>query len=53
MATATAQRKSDVKEHTFLWEGVDRNNRQVRGETASPRSSARRSAAAGASARRT
>ena len=33
MATATAQRKSDVKEHTFLWEGVDRNNRQVRGET--------------------
>jgi type IV pilus assembly protein PilC len=33
MATATAQRKSDVKEHTFLWEGVDRNNRQVRGES--------------------
>ena len=32
MATATAQRKSDVREHTFLWEGVDRNNRQVRGE---------------------
>lgn len=33
MATATtAARKSDVKEHTFLWEGVDRNNRQVRGE---------------------
>ncbi|MBK6396349.1 MAG: type II secretion system F family protein [Betaproteobacteria bacterium] len=33
MATATVQRKSDVKEHTFLWEGVDRNNRQVRGES--------------------
>jgi type IV pilus assembly protein PilC len=33
MAIATAQRKSDVKEHTFLWEGVDRNNRQVRGES--------------------
>ena len=34
MATATtAARKSDVKEHTFLWEGVDRNNRQVRGES--------------------
>ena len=34
MAVATtAARKSDVKEHTFLWEGVDRNNRQVRGET--------------------
>ncbi|MCC6378238.1 MAG: type II secretion system F family protein [Burkholderiales bacterium] len=33
MATATtATRKSDVREHTFLWEGVDRNNRQVRGE---------------------
>ena len=33
MATATtAARKSDVREHTFLWEGVDRNNRQVRGE---------------------
>ena len=32
MAVATAQRKSDVREHTFLWEGVDRNNRQVRGE---------------------
>jgi type IV pilus assembly protein PilC len=32
MATATAQRKSDVREHTYLWEGVDRNNRQVRGE---------------------
>lgn len=33
MAIATAQRKSDVKEHTYLWEGVDRNNRQVRGES--------------------
>ncbi|CAG0949009.1 Type II secretion system protein F [Burkholderiales bacterium] len=32
MATATAQRKSDVREHTYLWEGTDRNNRQVRGE---------------------
>ncbi|MFO1413072.1 MAG: type II secretion system F family protein [Burkholderiales bacterium] len=31
-ATTTAQRR-DVKEFTFLWEGVDRNNRQVRGET--------------------
>jgi type IV pilus assembly protein PilC len=34
MATATAaQRRDVVKEHTFLWEGVDRNNRQVRGES--------------------
>lgn len=38
MATAAAQRKgipqrkSDVKEFTYLWEGFDRNNRQVRGE---------------------
>jgi len=32
MATATANRR-DVKEYTFLWEGVDRNNRQVRGES--------------------
>src|SRR5678815_4963985 len=31
-ATTTAQRR-DVKEFTFVWEGVDRNNRQVRGET--------------------
>jgi type IV pilus assembly protein PilC len=31
-ATTTAPRKADVKEYTFLWEGVDRNNRQVRGE---------------------
>ena len=35
MATvATAGRRDlKVKEQTFLWEGVDRNNRQVRGET--------------------
>ncbi len=35
MATATVQRRAqirDVKEYTFLWEGTDRNNRQVRGE---------------------
>jgi type IV pilus assembly protein PilC len=33
MATATAQQRRDlVKEYTFLWEGVDRSNRQVRGE---------------------
>jgi type IV pilus assembly protein PilC len=32
MATATVQRR-DVKEYTFLWEGVDRNNRQLRGES--------------------
>ena len=35
MATATVQRRAqirDVKEYTFLWEGIDRNNRQVRGE---------------------
>jgi type IV pilus assembly protein PilC len=32
MATATATRK-DVKEYTFVWEGVDRNNRQIRGES--------------------
>ena len=31
MATATAQRAS-VKEFTYVWEGTDRNNRQVRGE---------------------
>jgi type IV pilus assembly protein PilC len=31
-ATGTAQRR-DVKEYTYLWEGVDRNNRQVRGES--------------------
>ncbi|HET9339707.1 MAG TPA: type II secretion system F family protein [Casimicrobiaceae bacterium] len=33
MATATLPRKSDVREFTFLWEGTDRNNRQVRGES--------------------
>src|SRR5215471_18593536 len=34
MATTTAAARKDVKvkEYTFLWEGVDRNNRQVRGE---------------------
>src|SRR5664279_1786370 len=31
-ATTTAARR-DVKEYTFVWEGFDRNNRQVRGET--------------------
>jgi type IV pilus assembly protein PilC len=34
MATAIASRReSQVKEYTFLWEGIDRNNRHVRGET--------------------
>ncbi len=34
MATAIAQRRdSQVKEYTYLWEGTDRNNRNVRGET--------------------
>ena len=32
MATATAAQRRDVKEFTFVWEGVDRANRQVRGE---------------------
>jgi type IV pilus assembly protein PilC len=32
MATATAQARKDVKEYTFLWEGTDRNGRQIRGE---------------------
>ena len=32
MVTATASRR-DVKEFTYIWEGVDRNNRQVRGES--------------------
>ena len=33
MATAIAPRRdTQVKEYTFLWEGVDRNNRNVRGE---------------------
>jgi len=34
--TATASQRRDsvrVKEYTFIWEGTDRNNRQVRGET--------------------
>jgi len=33
--TATTQRKdrATVKEYTFVWEGLDRSNRQVRGET--------------------
>src|SRR3954469_9388481 len=36
MATATAAQRREtirVKEYTFVWEGTDRNNRQVRGET--------------------
>jgi len=33
MATATTAQRRDVKEYTFIWEGVDRNNRQVRGES--------------------
>ena len=33
MATATqAATRRDVKEYTYIWEGVDRANRQVRGE---------------------
>ena len=32
MATATAAQRRDVKEYIFVWEGFDRNNRQVRGE---------------------
>jgi type IV pilus assembly protein PilC len=32
MATATATARKEVKEYTYLWEGMDRNNRQVRGE---------------------
>ncbi|HVO88462.1 MAG TPA: type II secretion system F family protein [Casimicrobiaceae bacterium] len=33
MATATATRRDPgVKEYTYVWEGVDRNSRQVRGE---------------------
>jgi len=33
MATATATlKRRDVKEYTYIWEGVDRNNRQIRGE---------------------
>jgi len=33
MATATTAQRRDVKEYIFVWEGFDRNNRQVRGET--------------------
>src|SRR6186997_925693 len=33
MATATATARRDVKEYTFVWEGTDRSNRQVRGES--------------------
>ena len=36
MATVTAQSRREVKEFTYLWEGVDRNNRQVRGESRAP-----------------
>jgi type IV pilus assembly protein PilC len=33
MATAIAQRRDTrVKEYTYLWEGIDRSNRNVRGE---------------------
>src|SRR5437773_8926042 len=33
MATAIAQRRDTrVKEYTYLWEGIDRNNRTIRGE---------------------
>ncbi len=32
MATAAAQARKDVKEYTYLWEGTDRNGRQIRGE---------------------
>lgn len=35
MATATAVRK-DIKQHNYFWEGVDRNNKQVRGELKAP-----------------
>ena len=34
MATAIASRRgTEVKEYTYLWEGIDRNNRHIRGET--------------------
>ena len=36
MATATTTQRKDVQEFTYLWEGVDRNNRQVRGEQRAP-----------------
>src|SRR5262245_49221287 len=34
MAIATAQK--DVKEYTFLWTGLDRNQREIRGEARAP-----------------
>ena len=33
MAIATTASRKDVKEYTFVWEGVDRNNKPMRGET--------------------
>jgi type IV pilus assembly protein PilC len=37
MAIATtAPRKTDTKEYTFVWEGLDRQGRQVRGEIKAP-----------------
>src|SRR6476646_10470259 len=35
MATATVPRQT-VKEYTYIWSGVDRNQREVRGETRAP-----------------
>jgi type IV pilus assembly protein PilC len=32
MATLTSGTRRDVKEYTYLWEGTDRNSRQLRGE---------------------
>jgi len=32
MATAALQQRRDVKEYVFVWEGVDRNSRQLHGE---------------------
>ncbi len=32
MATLTSSTRRDVKEYTYLWEGTDRNSRQLRGE---------------------
>jgi type IV pilus assembly protein PilC len=32
MATAALQQRRDVKEYVYIWEGVDRNNRQLHGE---------------------
>jgi type IV pilus assembly protein PilC len=32
MAVATTSRRKDVKQYTYLWEGVDRANKLVRGE---------------------